>query len=171
MMTDTAKPPVIALDACCVIEWLKGGVHHPTDADAVGRIISEAKEGNIEVVVSTAIIAEVLPRVNLERYKAFRLSLKNEWEVRALTISVARVVAYVRENLQLPPDPETGRPKTLKTLDAIHLGTAIDYRANFLCTMDDDLLALALDDRLVNLPKHRPVRGFRICKPREVARP
>ena len=94
------KPLVITLDACCVIEWLKGGEQHREDMVAVGRIINQARDNKIEVVVSAAIIAEVLPKTNEDRYHEFLNALHEEWDVQALDAGTAKAVAYVREHLK-----------------------------------------------------------------------
>ena len=157
-MTDAESRPVVVLDSCCVIEWLKDEPEYQAEAAAVGRLINKAARGEITALVSTAVIAEVLPGAH-GRYGDFLRILDEELTVQALTVNIAKVVAYLREELNF-----TG---ARRILDAIHLGTAIHSRADFLCTRDNALIAL--NERLPQLREHKPAPGFRICKPQAVA--
>ena len=157
-MTDAESRPVVVLDSCCVIEWLKD--ERREEVDAVERLMDKSKSGEIAVLASAAVIAEVLPKKNKHRYDNFRRALdEGEIIVQPLDAVIAEAVAYLREELNF-----TG---ARRILDAIHLGTAIHSRADFLCTRDNALIAL--NERLPQLREHKPAPGFRICKPQAVA--
>ena len=156
-MADMESRPVVVLDSCCVIEWLEYGRRE--EARAVERLIDEAARKKTIVLVSAAVIAEILPGRH-EHYGDFHRALsRGEITVHPLDAAVAEAVAYLREELRFA--------NRRKTMDAIHLGTAVHFRANYLCTTDKALLNI--QERLPQLREHKPAPGFRICKPQEVA--
>lgn len=146
---------IVVLDSCCVIDWMKGEPEYKNEADAMDELIEEMRLGKQIAVVSAAIVAEVLPRPDQERYGEFRrLYGEGTIRVQPLDVAVAEVVAHLRQELTF----KGGR----KTLDAIHLGTAIYSGAHRLYTRDDKLLGM--NERLGMLKKNKPIDGFKICK-------
>lgn len=157
-MTDMKKLPIVALDTCCFIDWLRNTPERAEEVSAVVDILTEMHRGEKNVVISAAVIAEIFPSRHKgeARYGEYcRLLRGSRLTVLPMDIAVADTVAHLREELGL-----TGKGKGM---DAIHLGTAIHARAGCLYTLDGGLLKL--NERLSDITKSKPVEGFKIRIP------
>lgn len=149
--------PVVAMDTCCIIDWLQNTPGRAREVDAVVGMLDEMDRDEKDIVISAAVVAEIFPsrHKNEPRYGKYRRLLRgSKLTVLPLNIAIAETVAYLREELDL---------KDRKRMDAIHLATAIHAHAECLYTLDEDLLKLK--ERLSGITRHKPVEGFEICIP------
>lgn len=152
-----AKLPVVAMDTCCIIDWLQNTPGREAEVGAIAEIMDEMNRGEKEVVISAAVITEILPSRYKDnaRYEEYRRLIRGtKLTVLPVDISIAEIVAHLRDELGL---------KDRKRMDAIHFGTAIHSRAECLYTIDSDLLKL--NKHLKDIKQNKPVEGFKIRNP------
>ena len=129
--------PIYCPDSCYLIDWVQRTEGREKETAAMADMLAEMEAGKCKVVVSSAVVAEVLPGKCGARYADFRklLSGGSKLTVWPLDVPTALMVAQLREGLDFA---KTSR----RTVDAMHLAAAIQSGADFLYTRDLPLLAL-----------------------------
>lgn len=119
------KRPVIAWDSCVLIELIqgKGGRF-----ENIMPIYNEGMQGNLSVVASTMVRAEVCPKSDEQRERVLEF-LKHGWFVfRQLDVRIAaRASEIVLES-----------DSNISPGDAVHVATALSVGALALLTYDGD---------------------------------
>lgn len=157
-----AKSKVFYWDSCVYIAWLKEELTHGKQhLDAVAQILHENADRKNIITSSTITLIEVLAcRIGDENERLFRRSFQTQDHIAYdVDSAIALKARQLRENCLGHP---TG--KTLATPDAIHVATALIYKADMLFTFDDGkrnkkylgLLELNEDDRVDRLKICRP---------------
>ena len=167
-MSGTEKPKIYYWDACAYLAWLKNEeqAHGKESIDALEKIAKDNFNRTAVIMTSTMTLIEVLSSsLNEDQEKRFRLSFRPQDH---LLYEVDPPIALkARDFRQRLLKHKSG--KTLSTPDAIHLATAVIYKANWFVTFDDG----KKDKRhigLLELSKDECVDGIEICRP-EVPKP
>ena len=128
--------PVYCLDSCYLIDWVQETRGREKETAIMAETLEDMEAGECKVVISSAVVAEVLPGKCGERYAEFTrlLSGASKLLVRHLDVSIASTVAQLREDLDFSSQR--------RTVDAMHLATAIHSESDVLYTRDPDLLNL-----------------------------
>lgn len=128
--------PICGVDSCCLIDWVQETQGREKETDAMAKTLDDMDKGKCNVVISAIAVAEVLPEKCGEHYAKFVWLLSGESRliVWPLDVPTARTVAHLREDLDFRGER--------KTVDAVHLATAIQSGASTLYTRDEDLLNL-----------------------------
>lgn len=129
-MAMTDKPRVL-LDSSILLAWIKG----EPEAERIQELLDSIERGQVELVVSTVVLAEVFKRPSDRESWGPRMDMVlaklRSPEVTLLldvTAPIARRAAEYRT---------TGNG-TKKTPDAVHLATAVLNRCDWLVTLDRD---------------------------------
>jgi predicted nucleic acid-binding protein len=148
-MPGASPPPLFYWDACLFLAWLKDEERTVGEMDGVRDIIQRMKRRDAKVMTSVLTTVEVLAgKVPVGVDNHFKDLLKRVSR-QSMDIRVASLAHDLRNHNAL-----SGR--SLKTADAIHLATAITYRADEFHTFDDQLLSFS-----GNVGGHKLI----ICKP------
>ena len=120
-------------DSCIVLGYLSGQKDIKSNCD---QIIQQAQRGDLEIVVSTIVSAEVayLPGLSPldSELKIQEFFSRNYVIMAAFDISLTKTVRrLIREH------------KRLKPSDAIHIATALQWQIPIIETTDPDLLNLS----------------------------
>lgn len=128
--------PVYCLDSCYLIDWVQETRGREKETAIMAETLEDMEAGECKVVISSAVVAEVLPGKCGERYAEFTRLLSGESKllVLPLDVSTSLIVARLREDLDF------GRER--RTVDAMHLATAVHSGAGILYTRDPHLLNL-----------------------------
>ena len=132
------KRPIIYWDSCTFISWLTGEPRAPNEDAGLYAAVDEINLGKVILVVSTQIWTEILrDKIGDEGYRKFRLFL-NRGNVQVISINdrISMRAGQIRDFHR----QDNG--KTITTPDAIHLATALIYRAGVFHTFDKKLLRL-----------------------------
>ena len=150
--------PVYYWDTCIFLAWIKDEERQSGDMDGVREVIARHRKREVKIITSTLTTVEVLQSklpVGMER-------LIGDLMKRIVRIGVDTKVAPMAHDIR---DYYAKKgSQTISTPDAIHLATAILYRASEFHTFDDgkrnskSLGLLALSG---NVGGHR----LTICKP------
>lgn len=137
---------LIYLDATIFIQWLQNQPSEETERTR--QLISEIEIGNFQVVLSAILFAEVFPhhKNNKLSFAKFE-NLCAQFELRALDARIARKAVEYREKFNL------------KAPDAIHLATAVLYKAEYFCTTDKKLLKRNDNFSEIDIVEAPPLRG------------
>lgn len=142
-------------DACLFLAWLKDETRRAGEMDGVRDIIERQKRREVRIMTSVLTTTEVLSaKIPVGMDTLFTALMK-----RVHRQGMDTKVAELAHDLRNSQARKGG--KILKTPDAIHLATAILYRADAFHTFDDELIALS-----GNIEGNR----ITICKP-ETDRP
>lgn len=150
-MSGTDKTKVFYWDACVYLAWFLAEQQHGKQyLDALAQISDENFQRKNTIVTSTITLIEVLSiKIGTDKEALFRKSFRNQDHIAYdVDAAIAFKARELRERFL------TG--KKLATPDAIHIATALIYKADLFFTFDSGLLTLNKDSR---------VDGLEICKP------
>jgi len=119
----------IYLDACCLQRPLddRGQPRVNVEAEAVLTILALVESGDLELLSSEVLEYEIATSPDLHRQARVRDMLKLASQVVKVTNEIeAQADALVKAGI--------------KPIDALHLATASETKADFFCTCDDQLL-------------------------------
>ena len=149
------KPQVIYWDACLFIAWLKDEDRDPGEMAGLHSVAQEIHKGKKVLITSVQTQTEVLEsRMGSTEYSRFEAFL-NRSNVQSVPIDgrIASLAGKIRDHYL-----QTGLK--IKTPDAIHLATAILYRAAVFHTFDnEDLIRLSGNVMNYNLLIEKPKSG------------
>ena len=153
--------PLYYWDTCLFLAWLKDEERPTGEMDGVRELIELSRRREVRLMTSALTLVEVLSsKIPIGFDNLFNNLLKRINRV-SVDIKVAGVANDIR-NFYAARQAEFGN-KTLSTPDAIHLATAILYRADEFHTFDDK----GSSKNLGLIPLSGNVAGNRltICKP------
>jgi predicted nucleic acid-binding protein len=143
------NPPLYYWDTCLFLAWLKDETRKSGEMDGVRDIIQRMKRRDVKLMTSVLTIVEVLEtKIPVGIDSAFKDLLKR-MNRQSVDIRVAALASDLRNHY-------AKNNQNLKAPDAVHLATAIHYRADEFHTFDDRLLSFS-----GNVGDHRLI----ICKP------
>lgn len=155
--------PVYYWDTCLFLAWIKDEQRNTGEMDGVREVIDRSKRREVKIITSTLTSVEVLQ----SRLPAGMERLFNDFMKRIQRISmdskVAAMAHDIRDYYQRNKDQNGG--KLLATPDAIHLGTAIMYRATEFHTFDDGKSGSSKNLGLLGLSGNVGGHRLTICKP------
>jgi predicted nucleic acid-binding protein len=161
-MNGTEQTRIIYWDACVYLAWLmEEKSHGKVHMDAIAQIANENFQRKNVIITSTITFIEVMAsKIRAEKEALFRKSFRTGDHI-AYDVDppIALRARELRENLA---KHESG--KNLSTPDAIHIATALIYKADCLFSFDDG----QKEKRhlgLLELNKDARVDGLEICKP------
>jgi predicted nucleic acid-binding protein len=130
------NPPLFYWDSCLFLAWLKDEERKIGEMDGVRDIIQRMKRRDVRVMTSVLTMVEVLAaKIPVGVDSLFKDLLKRVSR-QGMDIRVAALAHDLRNHYAV-------LGKSLKTSDAIHLATAIMYRADEFHTFDDQLLSFS----------------------------
>ena len=150
--------PVFYWDTCLFLAWLKDEERKTGEMDGVREVISRAQKRDVKIITSVLTTTEVLSaKIPAGMDTLFKGLLKRVTQI-SVDIRVAELAHDIRNYYAM-----RGTGKTIATPDAIHLATAILYRASEFHTFDE----AGSRKSLGLLPLSGDVGGHRlkICKP------
>lgn len=116
---------VLYLDASIFVAWLQQGKQDDEKFfRGVSRLVRDIENGKHSVVASTALIVETLNHKNHQLDIGRFDGMSDRFDFFPLDADIARKARQLREQFGV------------KSLDAIHIATAIQGRADFLCSKD-----------------------------------
>ena len=148
-------------NSCLFLAWIKDEERQTGDMDGVREVIERVKRRDAKIITSVLTITEVLESKPPAGMKTLIDGLMRRVERVGMEIKVARMAHDLRD-YYIQRATEFGG-KTIAVPDAIHLATAILYRANEFHTFDNGGIGKSLG----LLPLSGNVGGHRltICKP------
>ncbi|MDO8421870.1 MAG: PIN domain-containing protein [Parvibaculum sp.] len=142
--------PLYYWDTCLFLAWLKDESRNSGEMDGVREVIERHRKRDVRLMTSVLTSVEVLSgKIPAGMETLFDGLLK-----RLSRVSMDTKVAALAHDLRNHYAKEVGNK--LKTPDAIHLATAILFRADEFHTFDETLLSLS-----GNVAGH----GLIVCKP------
>ena len=147
--------PLYYWDTCLFLAWLKDEERKAGEMDGVREVIDRSKRREVKIMTSVLTAVEVLNAKIPAGMDTLFNGLMKRVNRQGMDIRVANLAHDLRNHYAAKGG------KTLSTPDAIHLGTAILYRADEFHTFDGELLPLSGD-----VGGHKLI----ICKP-EAKRP
>ncbi|MEX0589913.1 MAG: PIN domain-containing protein [Xanthobacteraceae bacterium] len=154
--------PAYYWDTCLFLAWIKDEQRPSGEMDGVREVIARAKRRECKIITSALTLVECLESklpVGIDRL--FKDTMKRIHRI-SMDIKVAELAHDIRDYYTVRTAEYDG--KKLSTPDAIHLATAILYRANEFHTFDDggsDSKSIGLIQLSGNVGGH----GLTICKP------
>lgn len=131
-----ANPLLYYWDACIFLAWLKDEERKLGEMDGVRDIIQRMKRRDARIMTSVLTVVEVLTaKIPVGIDTSFKDLLKRT-NRQSMDIRVASLAHDLR-NFYVT------QGQSLKSPDAIHLATAINYRADEFHTFDGQLLAMS----------------------------
>jgi predicted nucleic acid-binding protein len=153
--------PVFYWDTCLFLAWIKDEERPTGEMDGVREVIERSKRREMKIITSVLTLVEVLQSKLPAGVEGLFLGLMKRITKIGMDTKVAMMAHDIRDHYMQRASEFNG--KTLSTADAIHLATAILYRATEFHTFDKDG-----DARHLGLiPLSGDVAGHRltICKP------
>ncbi len=154
--------PIYYWDTCLFLAWIKDEERPSGEMDGVRELIARAKRRDVKIITSVLTMVEVLQsRLPVGMDRLFTDMMKRVSKI-GIDSKVAALAHDIRDYYMRNAAAHGG--KTLSTPDAIHLATAILYRADEFHTFDDggssskSIGLLGLSD---NVGGHK----LTICKP------
>ncbi len=153
--------PVYYWDSCLFLAWIKDEERQTGDMDGVREVIERVKRRDAKIITSVLTITEVLDSKLPAGMKTLIDGLMMRVNRVGMEIKIARMAHDLRD-YYVQRSAEFGG-KTIAVPDAIHLATAILYRATEFHTFDGGGIGKSLG----LLPLSGNVGGHRltICKP------
>ena len=149
--------PLYYWDTCLLLAWLKDEERSRGEMDGVRETIARQRRREVKIMTSVVTSVEVLSaKIPVGMDRLFAGLLK-----RIIRVGVDSRVATVAHELRNHYAQKGG--KTVSTTDAIHLATAIHYRADEFHTFDEG----GSNRSLGLIPLSGDIGGhkLRICKP------
>ena len=156
--------PIYYWDTCLFVAWIKDEERPTGEMDGVREVIDKHKRRQVKIITSTLTTVETLQcKLPVGLDNLFHGLLKRVTRL-GMDSKVASLAHDIRDRYAKRASEFDG--KTLSTPDAIHLATAILYRATEFHTFDRDGSAKSLG----LLPLSGNVGGHRltICKPQAI---
>ena len=127
---------ILYWDSCVFIAWLKNEVRPTGELDGIRDIVEKAKGREVSIITSALTYAEVTEaKVGAGVMNMFDDLFKRRNMSRpAVDMRVSRLARDLRDHYSARAPEYNG--KTLSVPDAVHLATAILYRANAFHTFD-----------------------------------
>jgi predicted nucleic acid-binding protein len=128
------KAPLYYWDTCLFLAWIKDEERPTGEMAGVREIVSRVKRREVVLMTSVLTLTEVLQSRIPAGMNTLFTGLLRRFEVKGIDIKIARLAHDLRD-YYTQRAPEFAN-KTLSTPDALHLATAIMYRADEFHTFD-----------------------------------
>lgn len=153
--------PLYYWDTCLFLAWLKDEERKSGEMDGVREVIDRAKRREVRIMTSVLTSVEVLSAKIPVGLDTLFHGLLKRINKQGMDSKVASLAHDLRNYYASRPTEYGG--KTFSTPDAIHLATAILYRADEFHTFDEE----GSSKNLGLLPFSENVGGhkLKICKP------
>ncbi|TPI70335.1 MULTISPECIES: type II toxin-antitoxin system VapC family toxin [unclassified Mesorhizobium] len=153
--------PIYYWDTCLFLAWLNDEIRKSGEMDGVREVIARHKRREVKLVTSVLTRVEVLQsKIPVGVGNSFTDLMKRMTQL-GMDIKVAGLSHDLRDHYSANAAAHGG--KTLSTPDAIHLATAIHYRADEFHTFDNGGSAKSLG--LLPLSGNVGGHKLKICKP------
>jgi predicted nucleic acid-binding protein len=127
--------PIYSWDTCLFLAWIKDEQRKSGEMDGVREVIARARQRNVKIVTSVMTMVEVLQsKLPVGMDRLFTDMMKRVHRI-GVDTKVAAPAHDIRDHF-VQKSAEFGG-KTLSAPDAVHLATAILYRATEFHTFDD----------------------------------
>lgn len=153
--------PLYYWDTCLFLAWLKDEERRIGEMDGVRELIERSRRREVRIMTSALTLVEVLSSKIPAGFNTLFANLMKRINRISMDIRVAAIAHDLRDYYSSRP-VEFGN-KTLSTPDAIHLATAILYRADEFHTFDEHGSNKNLG--LIPLSGDVAGNGLIICKP------
>lgn len=153
--------PLYYWDACLFLAWIKDEERQGDEMAGVREVISRARRREVILMTSVLTSTEVLQsKIPVGMITLFG-GLMRRLEQKSIDIKIARLAHDLRDHYSARANQFGG--KTLSVPDALHLATAIIYRADEFHTFD----ASNSRNSLGLIPLNGSVGGhkLKICRP------
>lgn len=155
--------PLYYWDTCLFLAWIKDEQRKSGEMDGVREVIDRFKRRDVKIITSTLTTVEVLQSrlpIGMDR-------LFNDFMKRIQRIGMDSKIAAMAHDIRDYYQREKGRNggKLLTAPDAIHLATAIMYRATEFHTFDDGNSGSSKNLGLLGLSGNVGGHRLTICKP------
>lgn len=154
--------PIYYWDSCLFLAWIKDEERPTGEMDGVREVVERFKRREVKIITSVLTTTEVLE----SRFPAGMKRLVDGMMKRVSRVSMDTKVAAMAHDLRdhyAAKAPGTGG-KMLAVPDAIHLATAILYRATEFHTFDSGKYGKSIG--LLQLSGNVAGHRLTICKPR-----
>ncbi len=154
--------PIYYWDTCLFLAWIKDEERKNGEMDGVREVIERFKKREVKIITSVLTNVEVLQsRLPVGMERLFVDFMKRISKL-GMDTKVASLAHDIRDYYMRNASQYDG--KTLSTPDAIHLATAILYRANEFHTFDDGGSS-SKSIGLIKLSGNVGGNRLKICKP------
>lgn len=155
------KQPLYYWDACLFVAWIKDEQRNGDEMDGVREVVSRAKRREVTIMTSVLTTTEVLQSKLPVGTSTLLSGLMRRLQQTSIDSKIARLAHDLRDYYAERADLHGG--KTLATPDALHVATAILYRADEFHTFDGGGVGKSLG----LLPLSGNIGGHKlaICKP------
>ena len=153
--------PLYYWDTCLFIAWLKDEQRKTGDLDGVREVIERSKRRDVRIMTSVITIAEVLASKLPAGMDTLFQGMMKRVSKQGVDSKIAVLAHDLRNYYSLRAAEFDG--KTLSTPDALHLATAILYRADQFHTFDEKGSRKSLG--LLPLSGNVGGHALTICKP------
>jgi predicted nucleic acid-binding protein len=157
--------PVYYWDTCLFLAWLKDEQRKAGEMDAVKDVLERFKRRELTLMTSAITIAEIsVAKVSSGTYTLLDdVMQRSNFSRIAVDSKIAKLARDLRDHY-LSKDPTA---MTLSVPDAIHVASAIMYRANEMHTFDESNNNKQKWLGLIPLSGNVGGHGLTICKPPE----
>ena len=128
------RPPIYYWDACLFLAWVNDEQRPSGQMDGVREVIARARRREVTIMTSVITAVEVLSAKLPIGVESLLAGLMNRVTRVGVDTKVASVAHDLRDHYAANSDMFQG--KTLSTPDAIHLASAILFRASDGATVD-----------------------------------
>jgi len=153
--------PIFYWDTCLFIAWIKDEQRPSGEMDGVREVIAQARKRDAIIMTSVLTNVEVLASNLPVGLEGLFSGLMKRIEQKSIDIKIAKLAHDIRDYYTRKSLEFDG--KTLSTPDALHLATAIIYRATEFHTFDGSNGRRTLG--LLPLSKNVAGHALNICKP------
>lgn len=154
--------PIFYWDTCLFLAWIKDEQRQSGEMDGVREVIDRSKRREVKIITSVLTLVEVLQsKIPVGMDRLFTDMMRRVHKI-GMDSKVAALAHDIRDHYTRNVLVNGG--KTISTPDAIHLATAILYRATEFHTFDDggsSSKSLGLLQLSGNVGGHQ----LTICKP------
>jgi predicted nucleic acid-binding protein len=161
-MSPSKATSTIYWDSCIFIAWIKDEKRPAGEMDGVYECVDRVQAGTIRLITSVFTRTEVFESDLPAHVRSQYAALLNRRNVCQLDqdLRVAELAREIREHYQA--ENAKDRKGTIATADAVHLATAIHYKADALYTFDQGKRG---GRGLLSLNGDVAGHAIRVCKP------
>lgn len=154
--------PLYYWDTCLFLAWIKDEQRPSAEMSGVREVVERAKRREVIIMTSVITHSEILQSQMPAGMERLLTGFMRRIQCKSVDMKIAKLAHDLRDHYVQKKLENKG--KTLATPDALHLATAILYRADAFHTFDEDngRNSLGLIPLSENVAGHR----LQICKPK-----
>ncbi len=157
----SGKQPLYYWDTCLFLAWIKDEQRKVDEMAGVREVIARSKRREVLIMTSVLTVTEILQSKVPVGLGSLLFDLMRRVERKSIDVKIAKLAHDLRDFYAGRADQFGG--KTLSTPDALHLATAILYRADEFHTFDDGSKGKSLG--LLSLSGQVGGHKLIVCKP------